>query len=58
MEKRLVEWYKNYHDEKGNIVTTRLFKQKAKEFSSDPTIFRASKGWLQKFKKRYQINFK
>ena len=55
MEKKLLEWYKDYHDEQGNTVTTRLFKQKAKEFSNDPTTFRASKGWLQKFRRRYNI---
>lgn len=55
MERKLLQWYNEYHNVQGNKITTRLFKQKALEFSNDPTTFRASKGWLQKFRRRYNI---
>ena len=51
MEKKLLNYYYN---DKGGKVTTREFKKKALDFSNYST-FRASKGWLQKFKKRYKI---
>ena len=53
MVDQLLRWYYNKIVE-GAKVTTRDFKKKALEFSTDPT-FRASKGWLQKFRKRYII---
>jgi hypothetical protein len=52
MEKKLLYYY---HIVKGGKVTTREFKKKAMDFSNYSS-FRASKGWLQKFKKRYKIN--
>ena len=54
MEKNLLRWYYTYHVIQGNKITTREFKAKALEFSSD-SKFRASKGWLQKFRRRYII---
>lgn len=51
MEKKLLEWYHSNNIIKGNKITTKDFKKKALELSKDPT-FRASKGWLQKFRKR------
>ena len=54
MEEELLKWYDNYHRVEGNKVKTREFKQKALDFSNDST-FRASKGWLQKFRKRHNI---
>lgn len=54
MEQKLLRWYYNYHVIQGNKITTREFKAKALEFSNYST-FRASKGWLQKFRKRYII---
>ena len=54
MEKKLLEWYDDYHIVRGNKITTKEFKQKALAFSNDST-FRASKGWLQKFRRRYNI---
>ena len=54
MVNKLFRWYYNNVIE-GNRITTRDFKKKAIEFSKDST-FRASKGWLQKFRKRYIIN--
>ena len=54
MEEKLLKWYNDYHKVIGKKITTRAFKQKALEFSNDLT-FRASKGWLQKFRKRNNI---
>jgi hypothetical protein len=55
MVEKLLRWYCNYHVVEGNRITTKDFKKKALEFSKDST-FRASKGWLQKFRKRFNIN--
>ena len=54
MVKQLLDWYKKESKEKGRKIKTREFKEKALLFSKDPT-FRASKGWLQKFRRRYNI---
>jgi hypothetical protein len=54
MVKQLMDWYKAASKEKGRKITTREFKRKALEFSKDKT-FRASKGWLQKFRRRHNI---
>ena len=54
MVAKLLKWFDNYHKVEGHTVTSRDFKKKALDFSNDST-FRASKGWLQKFKKRYNI---
>jgi hypothetical protein len=52
MEKKLLYYY--YDKVKSGKVTTREFKKKAIEFSKYST-FRASKGWLEKFRKRHKI---
>jgi hypothetical protein len=54
MVRKLLEWYKDTSKIKGRKITTREFKEKALKFSQDPT-FRASKGWLQKFRRRHKI---
>ena len=54
MEKKLLSWFDSYHNKEGNKLTTSLFKEMAKHYSKDGT-FRASKGWLQKFRKRHEI---
>ena len=54
MEKKLLNWFNIYHKKGGHKVTTKEFKEKAKFFSED-TTFKASKGWLQKFRKRNDI---
>ena len=51
MEKKLLEWYHSNNIIQGNKITTKDFKNKALELSKDPK-FKASKGWLQKFRKR------
>ena len=55
MVKRLLEWFKITHDIEGIKINVRQFKNKALELSSYDD-FRASKGWFEKFKKRYKIN--
>lgn len=55
MEKKLFRWYYNQIIE-GKKVSTREFREKAKEYSEDLN-FKASNGWLEKFKKRYKIKF-
>ena len=54
MVKKLLEWYRVTTKLKGQKVTTKEFKEKALKFSKDPT-FRASKGWLQKLRRRHKI---
>ena len=54
MVSKLLEWYKDTTKNKGRKITTREFKEKALKFSKDPT-FRASKGGLQKFRRRHKI---
>jgi hypothetical protein len=54
MEKKLMEWYIDHHEVKKNPVTAKLIKRKALEFSLNKD-FTASKGWLEKFKKKYQL---
>ena len=54
MEEKLLKWYDNYRRVGRNKVRARDFKKKALDFSNDST-FRASKGWLQKFRKRNNI---
>ncbi len=56
MDSALYAWYINYHFHLGNKVNGKLFKRKAMELSND-VHFRASKGWLEKYKKRYNISF-
>jgi hypothetical protein len=54
MESKLLKWYDIYHIKNGNKVTTKMFKIRALFYSKDRT-FQASKGWLQKFRKRHKI---
>ena len=53
MEEKLCEWYKDIKMNKKH-VTAKIIKQKALEFSNCKN-FIASKGWLEKFKKKYCI---
>ena len=54
MVKKLLDWYYKVTKSKGRKITTREFKEKALKLSKDPN-FRASKGWLQKFRRRHNI---
>ena len=54
MVKKLLEWYIDTSKIKGQKITTKAFKEKALKLSKDPS-FRASKGWLQKFRRRHKI---
>ena len=54
MENKLLNWFEIYHKTTGNKVTTKEFKKMALFYSKDKT-FRASKGWLQKFRRRHKI---
>ncbi len=54
MEDKLKKWFYQYHEVEGHKVKASDIKRKALDFSNDST-FRASKGWLQKFKYRYNI---
>lgn len=56
MEKKLIEWYTKYHVVQKYPVNSRMIRRMAIVFSSF-TDFRASKGWLEKFKKRYHIQY-
>ena len=53
MEAKLVEWY-NEVIKKNKCVTAKMIREKAVEISDDKD-FLASKGWLEKFKKKNNI---
>lgn len=53
MEAKLVEWYNNI-TKKGISVTAKMIRDKAVEISTDRD-FLASKGWLEKFKRKFDI---
>jgi len=54
MEDKLYRWYKEYCIDKKCLITSKMIKKKALEYSSS-TSFCASKGWLEKFKKKYKL---
>ncbi len=54
MECKLYEWYIDYHENKNLPVTSRMIKTKALEFTK-LNDFHASKGWLEKVKKKYKF---
>lgn len=56
MVNELLKWFYTTHIIEGNKITVKEFKQKALLYSTFPD-FRASKGWLEKFKRRYKIQF-
>ena len=53
MEEKLVDWYKII-TKKGISVTAKMIRDKAVERSSDKE-FLASKGWFEKFKRKFNI---
>jgi hypothetical protein len=54
MEKKLYEWYRIYHIQEGNPVTAKMVKSKALEYKKCKD-FCASKGWLEKFRKKFKL---
>ena len=54
MEKELYNWYKSMQ-EQGQSVTARMIKKKAIDLTKC-SDFIASKGWLDKFKVRYNLD--
>ena len=54
MEKKLYEWYTDIHITKKLPVTSRMIKAKALELTKLKD-FNASKGWLEKIKKKYNL---
>jgi hypothetical protein len=53
--KKLYQWYCEYAFELKLPVTTKLIKEKAREFSKNES-FKASRGWLEKFNRKYELN--
>jgi hypothetical protein len=53
MERKLHEWYLDLRS-RNEIITGKMVKEKAIEFSNCED-FLGSKGWLDKFKQRYQL---
>jgi hypothetical protein len=54
MERKLYEWYVDLHIIKKFPVTSKMIKSKALELTSLKD-FNASKGWLEKIKKKYNL---
>ncbi len=54
MEDKVYTWYKDYHIDNKNPVTSKMIKQKALELTKYRD-FIASKGWLEKFKRKYEL---
>lgn len=54
MEEKLYNWYIDYCLIQKNPVTAKLIKQKALEFTQIKDFY-ASKGWLEKYKKKYKL---
>ena len=52
----LFEWCIEFQKEKGRPPTRKEAAKRALELSSDEQ-FKASKGWLDKFSKKYQVEF-
>ena len=55
MELLLMQWYSQKHDKLGEAIKVNEFKEQAKKFASNQS-FLASKGWLEKFRKRNSIS--
>lgn len=52
----LQEWCNNYFKDNGRHPTRKEAAKRALELSNDPT-FKASKGWLDKFSRKFNIEF-
>lgn len=55
MEEKIFSWYKQVKLENNLPVTAKMIKQKALEITKFRD-FIASKGWLEKFKKKYKLD--
>ena len=55
MELLLMQWYSQKHDQLGETIKVKEFKEQAKKFASNQS-FLASKGWLEKFRKRNSVS--
>jgi hypothetical protein len=55
MEKNLYEWYIETHLTRKLPVTSKMIKAKALELTKLGD-FNASKGWLEKIKKKYNLH--
>lgn len=55
METKLYAWYREYHDVMKGKVTSRMIKAKALSLTKIRD-FSASKGWLEKIKKKYKLD--
>lgn len=57
MEDKLVDWIREQQRETKQLLTRSEIKKKAREIST-VNSFKASKGWLDKFRKRHSIEFR
>ena len=57
MEANLAKWIKEQEQEMGHNLTRAMIKNKARELTT-VVGFKASKGWLDKFQRRYSIKFR
>lgn len=53
---RLFEWCNEFVESEGRTPTRKEAARKALELSNDPT-FKASKGWLDKFSRKFDVEF-
>ena len=58
MEKELSNWWIAQIEKLKCEVPLSVIKKKARKDSKNTELFRASKGWLDKFVKRYKIEEK
>ncbi len=58
MESDLSIWWISEIEKKKILIPLSVIKQRARKYSNFKDQFKASKGWLDKFIKRYQIQEK
>ncbi len=58
MESDLSVWWISEIEKKKILIPLSVIKQRARKYSNFKDQFKASKGWLDKFIKRYQIQEK
>lgn len=57
MELNLSKWWLDQIQKTNGTIALRLIKQRARKLSKN-SMFKASKGWLDKFMKRYDMEQK